>query len=115
MRAEARPFAATRRIRSPPSSTFGLVPVGGTKLLLLNQEVRFPLFSKWFQGAVFIDAGNTFAPGKPLKLDQLAVGTGFGIRVMTPFAPIRIDVGYPLDRRPEDRSYRFYFSIGQIF
>jgi outer membrane translocation and assembly module TamA len=34
---------------------------------------------------------------------------------MTPFAPIRIDVGYPLDRRPEDRSYRFHFSIGQIF
>ena len=27
----------------------------------------------------------------------------------------RIDVGYPLDRRPEDRSYRFHFSIGQIF
>ena len=91
------------------------VPVGGTKLLLLNQEVRFPLFSKWFQGAVFIDAGNTFAPGKPLKLDQLAVGTGFGIRVMTPFAPIRIDVGYPLDRRPQDRARYIYFSIGQIF
>ena len=98
-----------------PSAGGTEVPVGGTKLLLLNQEVRFPLFSKWFQGAVFIDAGNTFAPGKPLKLDQLAVGTGFGIRVMTPFAPIRIDVGYPLDRRPEDRSRRFYFSIGQIF
>ena len=91
------------------------VPVGGTKLLLLNQEVRFPLFSKWFQGAVFIDAGNTFAPGEPLKLDQLALGTGFGIRIMTPFAPIRIDVGYPLDRRPQDRAYRYYFSIGQIF
>ena len=90
-------------------------PVGGTKLLILNQEVRFPLFSKWFQGAVFVDAGNTFAPGKPLKLDQLAVGTGFGVRIMTPFAPIRIDVGYPLNRRPEDRPYRVYFSIGQIF
>jgi outer membrane protein assembly factor BamA/autotransporter translocation and assembly factor TamB len=90
-------------------------PVGGTKLLILNQEARFPLFSKWFQGAIFIDAGNTFAPGKPLKLDQLAVGTGFGIRIMTPFAPIRIDVGYPLNRRPEDRPYRVYFSIGQIF
>jgi outer membrane protein assembly factor BamA len=91
------------------------VPVGGSKLLLLNQEVRFRLFSKWLQGAVFIDAGNTFRPGTSIRLDELAVGTGFGIRVMTPFAPIRIDVGYPLDRRPEDRSYRFHFSIGQIF
>jgi outer membrane protein insertion porin family len=91
------------------------VPVGGSKLLLLNQEVRFPLFSKWFQGALFIDAGNTFAPGEPLKLDQLAVGTGFGIRIMTPFAPLRLDVGYPINRRPDDKPYRFYFSIGQIF
>jgi outer membrane protein insertion porin family len=90
-------------------------PVGGTKLLLLNQEVRFPLFSKWFQGAVFIDAGNTFKPGTSIKLDELAVGVGFGIRIMTPFAPIRIDVGYPLDRRPQDRSRSFHFSVGQIF
>jgi outer membrane protein assembly factor BamA len=91
------------------------VPVGGTKLLILNQEVRFPLLSRWFQGAVFIDAGNTFASRESIALDKLALGAGFGIRIMTPFAPIRIDVGYPLDRRPEDRPYRVYFSIGQIF
>ena len=91
------------------------VPVGGSKLLLLNQEVRFPLFSKWLQGAAFIDAGNTFKPGTSIKLDQLAVGAGFGIRIMTPFAPLRLDVGYPINRRPEDKSYRLYFSIGQIF
>jgi outer membrane protein assembly factor BamA len=90
-------------------------PVGGSKLLLLNQEVRFPLFSRWLQGAAFIDAGNTFKPGTSIRLGELAVGAGFGIRIMTPFAPLRLDVGYPLDRRPEDRSYRVYFSIGQIF
>ena len=89
-------------------------PAGGTKLLLLNQEVRFPLFSRWLQGAAFIDAGNTFAPQTPLALDRLVVGVGFGIRVMTPFAPIRIDFGYPLDRRPGD-SPKVHFSIGQIF
>jgi outer membrane protein assembly factor BamA len=90
-------------------------PVGGTKLLILNQEVRFPLFSRWLQGAAFIDAGNTFKWDTSIRLDELAVGAGFGIRIMTPFAPIRIDVGYPLDRRPQDRAYRVYFSIGQIF
>ncbi|MFO7692061.1 MAG: translocation/assembly module TamB domain-containing protein, partial [Vicinamibacterales bacterium] len=94
---------------------FAGFPVGGTKLLIVNQEVRFPLFSRWLQGAAFIDAGNTFGPGAPLKLDELAIGAGFGIRIMTPFAPIRIDVGYPLDRRPGDRPYQVHFSIGQIF
>ena len=91
------------------------ISVGGAKLLILNQEVRFPLFSKWLQGAAFIDAGNTFKPGESIRLDELAVGAGVGIRIMTPFAPIRIDLGFPLDRRPEDRSYRVHFSIGQIF
>ena len=110
----ARRSAAMRRIRCRPSTVAGF-PVGGTKLLILNQEVRFPLFSRWLQGAAFIDAGNTFTPEDPLKLDKLAVGAGFGIRIMTPFAPIRIDVGYPLDRRPGDSAYRVHFSIGQIF
>ena len=91
------------------------LPVGGTKVLLLNQEVRFPLFSKWLRGAAFIDAGNTFAPGAAIRLSGLAVGVGTGIRIMTPFAPIRIDVGFPLDRRPGDQGYRIHFSIGQIF
>jgi outer membrane translocation and assembly module TamA len=44
-----------------------------------------------------------------------AVGAGSGIRIMTPFAPLRLDVGYPIDRRPEDCACRLYFSIGQIF
>jgi outer membrane protein insertion porin family len=95
--------------------TIGGFPAGGTKLLILNQEVRFPLFSRWLQGAAFIDAGNTFAPGTSVSLSRLAVGTGVGIRIITPFAPIRIDLGFPLDRQPGDRRYRVHFSIGQIF
>ena len=90
-------------------------PAGGTKLLILNQEVRFPLFSRWLQGAAFIDAGNTFAAKSSVSLSRLAVGTGVGIRIITPFAPIRIDLGFPLDRQPGDRRYRVHFSIGQIF
>ena len=95
--------------------TVGGFQAGGTKLLILNQEVRFPLFSRWLQGAAFIDAGNTFAPWTSMSLSRLAVGTGVGIRIITPFAPIRIDLGFPLDRQPGDRRYRVHFSIGQIF
>ena len=37
-------------------------PVGGTKLLVFNQEIRFPLF--WLlSGVAFADAGNTFTEG----------------------------------------------------
>ena len=52
-------------------------PAGGTKLLILNQEVRFPLFSRWFQGAVFVDAGNTFAPRQSVSTGQAGRRRGF--------------------------------------
>ena len=50
-------------------------PVGGTKLLVFNQEIRFPLF--WLlSGVAFADAGNTFAEGGGIDLSDLAVGVG---------------------------------------
>ncbi len=89
------------------------IPVGGTELLILNQEVRFPIF-KWFSGAAFIDAGNTFGSLSDVSLAGLAVGAGFGIRIQTPLAPFRIDLGFPVGPFRESR-YRWHFSIGQMF
>jgi outer membrane translocation and assembly module TamA len=28
---------------------------------------------------------------------------------------VRFDLAFPLNRRPEDRSYQFWFGFGQIF
>jgi outer membrane protein insertion porin family len=90
------------------------IPVGGSKLLVLNEEVRFPLF--WLlSGAGFVDAGNTFTTAKGITLDDLAVGTGFGLRIRTPLAPIRIDLGFPVRSSTGQTSVRWHFSIGQIF
>ncbi len=88
-------------------------PVGGTKLVVFNEEVRFPLF--WLlSGVGFIDAGNTFAEETGIVFRDLAVGAGFGLRIRTPLAPIRIDLGFPVST--SDRgSARWHFSIGQIF
>jgi outer membrane protein assembly factor BamA len=89
-----------------------VVPFGGTKLLVLNEEVRFPLF--WIvSGAGFIDAGNTFI--QKIVLDDLAVSAGFGLRIRTPLAPVRIDLGFPLSSKTGQTGARWHFSIGQIF
>ena len=42
-------------------------------------------------------------------------GAGIGLRYALGFAPLRFDVGFPLNRRPDDREYQFYVSIGQAF
>ena len=90
------------------------VALGGTKLLVFNEELRFPLF--WLlSGAAFVDAGNTFTLEKGIILGDLAVGAGFGLRIRTPLAPVRLDLGFPMSSRTGQTGVRWHFSIGQIF
>jgi translocation and assembly module TamA len=89
------------------------IPLGGTQLLVGNQELRLSVM-KWLGAVVFADAGNTFGDGG-IALRDLAVGLGFGLRITTPLAPLRIDLGFPVPRRPGDPRYRWYISIGQMF
>ena len=94
------------------SDFFG--PVGGNALLLLNQEVRFPVY-KWVRGVGFIDAGNVFPRARDISFTNLEAGAGFGLRIHSPFALLRIDFGMPITSRPREPSGRWYFAIGQTF
>jgi outer membrane protein assembly factor BamA/autotransporter translocation and assembly factor TamB len=87
-------------------------PLGGSKLLVFNGELRTPLFWR-FGGVLFADAGNTFAESQPITLHGLGVGIGVGLRINTALAPIRIDVGFP--RSFGQSVARWHFSIGQMF
>jgi outer membrane translocation and assembly module TamA len=87
---------------------------GGNALLVLNEELRFPIAWR-FRGVAFLDAGNAFATVSQLDLAELRVGVGLGLRMKTPFALLRVDLGKPLDRRPGEPSFRWFASIGQAF
>jgi outer membrane protein assembly complex protein YaeT len=87
---------------------------GGNALLVFNEELRFPILGR-FRGVGFFDAGNTFATVGDLSLRQLRSGIGIGLRVHTPFALLRGDIGTPIAPRPNESRLRFYFSIGQSF
>ena len=109
----------TNTVRGYPEeslSTFNLAgfALGGTDLLILNGELRFPI-SRLFSGAAFVDAGNTFASTADIALGRLAVGAGLGLRVRTPLAPLRLDFAYPFSSEFGRSSLRFHFSIGQMF
>jgi outer membrane protein insertion porin family len=92
--------------------SFADAPLGGTQLLVANAELRSPLFWR-LSGVLFADAGNTFASSQPIRLNALGVGLGFGLRINTPLAPIRIDLGFP--RSFGTTGARWHFSIGQMF
>ena len=93
------------------------LPSGGDRLLILNQEVRFPMyrFSNSFaaNGVVFVDAGNIFAKGQ--DWNGLKTGYGFGLRLDTPVGLLRGDLGFPSNRSTASRSTRWYFGFGHIF
>jgi outer membrane protein assembly complex protein YaeT len=89
-------------------------PAGGNSMLILNQELRFPMY-RWVGGVVFVDAGNVFPTAGDLSLTKLEAGAGFGLRVNSPFALVRVDFGVPLTRRGRERGGRWYVGIGQTF
>jgi outer membrane protein assembly complex protein YaeT len=88
-------------------------PIGGNALLVLNQEIRFPIF-RWFRGVAFIDAGNVYPTVGDFSFTDLESGAGVGLRLTSPFAIIRFDYGIPLTSRDTEHN-RWYFAIGQTF
>lgn len=86
------------------SSSF--VDQAGDIKLEANVEYRFPIVSI-LHGALFVDAGNIWMrkddPNRPggtfsgtTFLDEIAVGTGFGVRLDLSFFILRFDLAFPL-------------------
>mgnify|MGYP001013392415 CR=1 FL=1 len=107
-------------IRGYPYQSVGPIihkdhPVGGKSLLELSAEARVKITQNF--GLVgFLDGGSAFESSYPDFKEDLLWGAGLGLRYYTPIGPLRLDVGVPLDRRPEiDDPFQIYVSIGQAF
>jgi outer membrane translocation and assembly module TamA len=87
---------------------------GGSALLVMNGELRFPVFRR-LRGVGFLDAGNVYPAVSEIRASKLQVGAGAGVRLDTPFGLIRFDVGFPVNRRPTDPRWRFHFGLGHAF
>lgn len=96
-----------------PRDPYDHLPIGGDRMVILNQEARFPLY-RWANGVLFIDAGNIYKKGEDWT--ALKVGYGFGLRFDTPVGLLRGDVGFPHeDVNRSRRTVRWYFGFGHIF
>ena len=96
-----------------PRNIFG-EPAGGQLMIVLNQEMRVPIYG-WVRGVTFIDVGNVFARPRDTSFRDLIGSIGVGLRVVTPFALLRVDYGRAMWGLSEPTSGRWTFGIGQIF
>jgi outer membrane protein insertion porin family len=87
---------------------------GGDSVLILNQEIRFPIY-KWFTGAVFLDAGNVYLNASDFDPTDLRYSSGFGIRAGAAGFILRLDFGFNLSPEEDESRTVFHFGIGQAF
>jgi len=89
-------------------------PVGGRSALEGGIELRARLIDS-IGGVVFAEAGTVSTRSFPDFDDGVQTAAGFGLRYYSPAGPIRVDLAFPLNGRPVDDAFQFYFSIGQAF
>jgi outer membrane protein assembly complex protein YaeT len=93
-------------------------PTGGGGLMILNAEVRVPTIRGL--GVVgFFDTGNVFYRTSDIRLSELRGSVGFGVRYKSPIGPIRVDLGFKLQRNviadKRESLTALHITLGQAF
>lgn len=88
--------------------------VGGRSQVETSLELRLRMENN-FGLVAFLDGGQIFTKSHLELKDDFFWGVGLGLHYYTDFAPIRLDVAFPLNRREKDDAFQVYVSIGQAF
>jgi len=110
--------------------------LGGDKAAVVNAELLFPIAEQYgLRGVAFFDLGNSFGLSCPttstttsdgttttvtksdcvngtFKLGDMRKSVGVGARWLSPFGPLRVELGFALNKRPGDETSMLGFSIG---
>ncbi|HMS79015.1 MAG TPA: outer membrane protein assembly factor BamA [Burkholderiaceae bacterium] len=92
-------------------------PRGGQSKIVGSFEFLFPMPGTGNEQILrmfwFVDVGNMFPD--TISLGDLRYSAGFGLNWLSPLGPLKLSVGYPINRQDGDRTQRFQFQIGTGF
>jgi len=88
--------------------------VGGSQFLAFSAEYRFPVSEALgLIGILFIDGGNAFAEDETMfDPSNWRFGTGVGALWFSPFGPLQVFLGFPIDPLEDEDSPVFEFNVG---
>jgi outer membrane protein insertion porin family len=95
-------------------------PIGGSKMLVGNIEMTFPLpgtgYDRTLRVFTFLDGGNVWGTeGNSIGANGLRYGYGLGLAWISPIGPLKLSLGFPLVKHTGDQYQKFQFQIGTAF
>ena len=91
-------------------------PIGGKNQLFFNFEWIFPIYMPvGLKGIIFFDVGHGFDKNEGFLLNGARTSAGTGIRWFSPFGPIRLEIGFNLSPKKDEKRSVFDFAIGSQF
>ncbi|MGN6082506.1 outer membrane protein assembly factor BamA [Trinickia sp.] len=98
-------------------------PIGGSKMVVGNIEVTFPLpgtgYDRTLRVFTFFDGGNVWGTGTngatTTGANGLRYGYGVGLAWISPIGPLKLSLGFPLQKHTGDQYQKFQFQIGTAF
>ncbi len=87
-------------------------PEGANRELIFNFEVGYDI-TRMLRLIAFVDIGGGW--WDKYDFGDMRKSAGVGLRVLTPMGPIRLDLGWKLDRRAGESSSEWHFGMGSYF
>jgi outer membrane protein insertion porin family len=90
--------------------------IGGSSYISNSFEYRFPISEEiGLMGFGFVDGGNAFVEGDVLfDVTDWRYGYGGGVLWFSPFGPLQLVLGFPVNPRSDEQSPVFEFSVGSL-
>jgi len=87
--------------------------IGGDKQAIMNLELHFPIYDEFgLRGLAFFDSGQAFASSESFDLGEFRNSVGVGGSWLSPFGPLEVSLGFPLNAESGDETSVLGFSLG---